>query len=94
MVPVALTRAQSLLIVIGDPSVLGLDPLWRRFLYFVHRSGGWKGVPFPWNPDADPDEQEAMSALAEQTIRDLLRRSHPDENEGIEELEHIGTADL
>ncbi|KAH7327648.1 P-loop containing nucleoside triphosphate hydrolase protein [Rhizoctonia solani] len=73
---VAITRAQSLLVVVGDPIVLGLDPLWRRFMYFVHRSGGWKGAPFPWNPDANPDDDPATFDGAEQDIRDLLRRAN------------------
>ncbi|KAG8750496.1 hypothetical protein FRC11_010342 [Ceratobasidium sp. 423] len=72
---VAITRAQSLLVVIGDPLVLGLDALWRRFLYFVNHSGGWKGAPFPWNPDADPDEDPATVDMAEQDLRELLRRA-------------------
>ncbi|KAF7323612.1 RNA helicase [Mycena kentingensis (nom. inval.)] len=44
---VAITRAQALLIVIGDPNVLGLDPLWRAFLNFVHSNGGWTGADIP-----------------------------------------------
>jgi helicase MOV-10 len=47
--PVAVTRAQSLLIVIGDPNVLSLDPLWRSFLNYVHLNGGWTGIPIPWD---------------------------------------------
>ncbi|KAF8689719.1 His Kinase A (phosphoacceptor) domain, partial [Rhizoctonia solani] len=72
---VAITRAQSLLVVIGDPLVLGLDALWRRFMYFVYRSGGWKGAPFPWSPDADPDDDPATFDAAERDLRDLLRRA-------------------
>ncbi|CAE6369801.1 unnamed protein product [Rhizoctonia solani] len=72
---VAITRAQSLLIVIGDPLVLGLDNLWRRFMYFVYHSGGWKGAPFPWNPDTNPNEDSATFNAAEQDLRDLLRRA-------------------
>lgn len=52
---VAMTRAQALLIVIGDPDVLGLDPLWRCFLNYVHKSGGWKGRRIGWDPDAPVD---------------------------------------
>ncbi|KAE9391715.1 RNA helicase [Gymnopus androsaceus JB14] len=36
---VAVTRAQALLIVVGNPTVLSLDPLWRGFLNYVHRAG-------------------------------------------------------
>ncbi|KIO21468.1 hypothetical protein M407DRAFT_44382, partial [Tulasnella calospora MUT 4182] len=41
---VALTRAKALLVVVGNPLILGLDPLWRKFLNYVHRNGGWKGL--------------------------------------------------
>ncbi|KAF8869388.1 P-loop containing nucleoside triphosphate hydrolase protein [Infundibulicybe gibba] len=47
---VAVTRAQALLIVVGDPQVLGLDPLWRSFLNYIHKNGGWKGPDIPWDP--------------------------------------------
>ncbi|QRW00523.1 RNA helicase [Ceratobasidium sp. AG-Ba] len=45
---VTVTRAQALLIIVGDASVLGLDPLWRSFLTYIHQNGGWKGIPIPW----------------------------------------------
>lgn len=47
---VAVTRAKALLIIVGDPLVLGLDPLWREYLNAVHAGGGWRGVPIPWDP--------------------------------------------
>ena len=66
---VALTRAQALLIVVGNPLVLGLDPLWRSFIDFIHSHGGWKGRALNWN--AQPQ------GLAEQELRereDMLTR--------------------
>ncbi|KAJ1307031.1 hypothetical protein OPQ81_008010 [Rhizoctonia solani] len=86
---VAITRAQSLLVVIGDPFVLGLDNLWRRFLYFVYRSGGWKGVPFPWDPDADADDDLDTFGAVERDLRELLRRAT--EAGSPTELDPIGT---
>ncbi|KAG9044286.1 hypothetical protein FS837_008416 [Tulasnella sp. UAMH 9824] len=54
---VALTRAKALLVVVGNPLILGLDPLWRKFLNYVHRNGGWKGLEPNWDPTSDsPDE--------------------------------------
>ncbi|KAH7924379.1 P-loop containing nucleoside triphosphate hydrolase protein, partial [Leucogyrophana mollusca] len=48
---VTLTRAQALLVVVGNPLVLGLDPFWRTFLSYVHRGGGWRGTPdIGWDP--------------------------------------------
>jgi helicase MOV-10 len=43
---VAITRAQALLIVVGDPEVLGKDELWRTFLnYACLRGGGTAKAP-------------------------------------------------
>lgn len=55
---VAITRAQALLIVIGNPIVLSLDPLWRELLNYIHINGGWEGKQLDWNPE------EAVSAEA------------------------------
>ena len=54
---VAVTRAKALLIIVGDPLVLGLDPLWRDYLNTVHAGGGWRGRPIPWDPNepVNPD---------------------------------------
>jgi len=46
---VAITRAQALLIVIGDPDVLGKDELWRTFLNYVSLRGGSAGKALSWN---------------------------------------------
>ncbi|KAG6853379.1 hypothetical protein C0991_004840 [Blastosporella zonata] len=53
---VAVTRAQSLLIIIGDPTVLSLDPLWRSFLNYIHHKKGWIGSPITWDPTKAVDE--------------------------------------
>ncbi|KAH7924376.1 P-loop containing nucleoside triphosphate hydrolase protein [Leucogyrophana mollusca] len=53
---VAITRAQALLIVVGDPSVLSLDPLWRSFLNYVHQNRGWAGPPPTWDTSIPVDE--------------------------------------
>lgn len=56
---VAVTRAKALLIVVGNPAVLGLDPLWRRFLNFVYRGGGWTGSSGPtWDPNDDDNDDD------------------------------------
>jgi len=47
---VAVTRAKALLIIVGDPLVLGLDPLWREYLNSIHTGGGWRGRRIPWDP--------------------------------------------
>ncbi|KAH9983175.1 P-loop containing nucleoside triphosphate hydrolase protein [Russula compacta] len=68
---VAVTRAKALLIMIGDPLVLGLDPLWRAYLNSVHAGGGWRGRQIPWdplasvNPDGGYDADLRVRALSD-----------------------------
>ncbi|KAI0747144.1 P-loop containing nucleoside triphosphate hydrolase protein [Daedaleopsis nitida] len=49
---VAVTRAKGLLIVVGDPDVLSIDPLWRGFMNYIYARGGWRGPPPTWDVDA------------------------------------------
>jgi helicase MOV-10 len=48
---VAITRAQALLIVIGDPEVLGKDELWRTFLNYIKSRKGWTGKMHSWKTE-------------------------------------------
>ncbi|EPQ53721.1 hypothetical protein GLOTRDRAFT_44808, partial [Gloeophyllum trabeum ATCC 11539] len=41
------TRGRALLIVIGDPRILSLDPTWRNWLRYVQSGGGARGQPIP-----------------------------------------------
>jgi helicase MOV-10 len=47
---VAITLAQALLIVIGDPDVLGKDKLWHTFLDYIESHKGWTGKIHNWKP--------------------------------------------
>ncbi|THV07178.1 P-loop containing nucleoside triphosphate hydrolase protein [Dendrothele bispora CBS 962.96] len=67
---VAITRAQALLVVIGNPMVLSLDPLWRSFLSYIHNNGGWRGVTISWDPKASLDEE--IDAYDEQMRRQAV----------------------
>ncbi|KAJ4467007.1 RNA helicase, partial [Lentinula aciculospora] len=59
---VAVTRAQALLYIVGDPSVLCLDPLWRGFLNYIHKNGGWKGPSPTWDTRALVDGKTKYDA--------------------------------
>ncbi|KAI0290989.1 P-loop containing nucleoside triphosphate hydrolase protein [Russula brevipes] len=48
---VAITRAQALLIVIGDPELLGKDERWRTFLNYIKSRNGWTGKMHSWKPE-------------------------------------------
>jgi len=75
---VTVTRAKALLIIVGDPLVLGLDPLWRAYLNIVHAGGGWRGRQIPWdplapvNPDGGYDVDLRLRALDDADV--LARR--------------------
>jgi hypothetical protein len=58
---VAITRARSLLIIIGDPEVLSSDQVWNEFLHYIKSRGGWRGVDFelPALDDEDDGPTEA-----------------------------------
>lgn len=47
----AITRAQALLIVIGDPDVLGKDKLWRTLLDYIESRKGWTGKVHNWKSE-------------------------------------------
>ncbi|KAI0088906.1 RNA helicase [Irpex rosettiformis] len=86
---VAVTRAQALLIIIGDPGVLALDPLWRSFLNYIHQHGGWKGDEPRWDTSAPVDVNaiydEATQEAGGQDINELARRM---ENATLDNLVH------
>ncbi|TFK28518.1 RNA helicase [Coprinopsis marcescibilis] len=75
---VAVTRAQALLIVIGDPQVLGLDPLWRSFLNYVDCQGGWVGPEIPWDSSVPVESvtryDVAVRQAAELDMNEFARR--------------------
>jgi helicase MOV-10 len=75
---VAMTRAQALLIVIGNPLVLSLDSLWRSFLNYVYNHGGWNGLPTPdWDTSEEIDGPALLQARAAQATaeeQELLQR--------------------
>ena len=66
---VAVTRAQAMLIIVGDPQVLSLDPLWRGFLNYVYLNGGWTGPDITWDPNAEVDETGGYYKQARDTAQ-------------------------
>eukprot|EP01119_Soliformovum_irregulare_P014645 TRINITY_DN4012_c0_g1_i1.p1 TRINITY_DN4012_c0_g1~~TRINITY_DN4012_c0_g1_i1.p1 ORF type:complete len:993 (-),score=355.42 TRINITY_DN4012_c0_g1_i1:67-3045(-) len=53
---VAITRAQSLLIIVGNPFVLAKDPYWSQFIKYVIDNGGYTGVQFDFEFQDELDE--------------------------------------
>jgi len=83
------TRAKALLIVIGDPEVLGLDPLWRSFLNYIYQNKGWRGPDIPWDPSEPINETGGYDFAARNTatldMNDLTRRMESMAMEGAGE---------
>ncbi|PBK68587.1 RNA helicase [Armillaria solidipes] len=75
---VAVTRAKALLVIIGDPTVLSIDPLWRSFLNYIYKHGGWRGLQISWDPDADVDEaggyDRAIRMAAQEEMDEFTRQ--------------------
>ena len=72
MPSVSVTRAKALLIIIGDPNVLALDPLWSSFLHYIHANGGWRGSP-SWDEVA-PQDGQTIAQGAIEDMNDFTRR--------------------
>ncbi|KIP01837.1 hypothetical protein PHLGIDRAFT_112706 [Phlebiopsis gigantea 11061_1 CR5-6] len=76
---VAITRAQSLLIVVGNPQTLALDPMWRGWLNFVREKGGCCGRELDW------DAAEAITAAGGYDVERRVR-AEADAQEMIERI--------
>ena len=64
------SSAQAMLIIVGDPQVLSLDPLWRGFLNYVYVNGGWTGPDITWDdPKAKVDESGGYYKKASDTAQ-------------------------
>nr|CAD7193948.1 unnamed protein product [Timema douglasi] len=65
---VALTRAKALLIILGNPHVLGTDPYWRYVLSYIVAHGGYTGCNMPSQfecIDMDSDDSDQNNGLSE-----------------------------
>jgi len=60
---VALTRAENMFIVVGNPNIMMEHFVWRQFLLFCHRNGLWYG--------AKNDIREFSNAVVTSNLQDL-----------------------
>ena len=86
-----MTRAKALLIVVGDPFVLSLDPLWKSFINFIHVRGGYKGKPIDWDPTEPVNRNVAMDeARRAQGLSELDQLIVRTRTEVLEQAEDLG----
>lgn len=67
----AVTRAQALLIIVGNPTVLSIDPLWRKFLNYIHSNRGWKGENPTWDPELEVPEAPYAEEISEEAKNNM-----------------------
>ena len=80
---VAITRAQSLLVVVGNPLVLMLDPHWRALIRLCVAKGAYRGVALP--PETTDDEASAVLIReVERLTLDTDEASHAMQQEHME----------
>jgi len=88
----------ALLIIVGNPEVLSLDPMWRSFLNYVRRNNGCKGAEISWNYEeevdvagdyaegyrnAGMDDMNALTMrLQERTLAGVSTRANESDDEG------------
>ena len=77
---VAITRAQALLIIVGNPLVLRLDPHWAALLRQCVERGAYRGVPLPPMPGSESDVVAASLAadLEQLTLDDEEAAEQPE----------------
>uniref|UniRef100_A0A452UJY1 RNA helicase n=1 Tax=Ursus maritimus TaxID=29073 RepID=A0A452UJY1_URSMA len=85
---VAVTRAKALLIVVGNPLLLGHDPDWKVFLEFCKENGGYTGCPFPDKLDLQQGQNllHGLSKLRPSTSGPQSHDYLPQEREGEDGL--------
>ena len=82
-----------MLIIVGTPVVLSLDPLWRELLNYIHTGGGWRGKGIEWDPTEPirPDGYDRqIRDNAERQALDLISRLKSLIVENTEDLNLVG----
>ncbi len=78
---VATTRAKSLLIIVGDPTMLQKDPCWLRIMRHAKQHGAYTGVA--WTDPAEAEEEEEDIDDSEEE-----RKSSENGSDGFEHVDH------
>ncbi|KAI3408241.1 uncharacterized protein J3R85_020417, partial [Psidium guajava] len=57
---VAVTRARSLLVIIGNPHVVSKDPHWEKLLQYCVDNNSYQGCPLPEEAEEEEEEEESF----------------------------------
>ncbi|XP_053355474.1 putative helicase mov-10-B.1 [Clarias gariepinus] len=71
---VAMTRAKALLIVVGNPVILGKNPIWQRFLQYCEQEHGYTGFDYR-DFEGEDDMVTRLASLKIHTPEDELEES-------------------
>ncbi|XP_065863274.1 probable RNA helicase SDE3 [Euphorbia lathyris] len=55
---VAITRAMSLLVIIGNPHIISKDPYWNKLLWYCVDNESYQGCDLPTRPEFDEIQEE------------------------------------
>ena len=84
---VAMTRAEHLFIVVGNPATMICDPIWKQWLYFCLRNGFWygeRGTAFSTMMDTLSSKQLTVATHRSGPSHFLLGvKSHDEEDENV-----------
>ena len=65
---VAVTRAKALLIVVGNPYLLRMDPNWNQLLQYVIGKGGYTGCDMDVEMEENLDIMDRLAAVKLDTV--------------------------
>lgn len=80
-----LTRAKSLLIIVGNPETLQKDKLWKQFINFCSQNNALAGEPFRQKQLTETEEEsvEKLTIALDQLKADVQETEDEEEDEEI-----------